>query len=1041
MLFLKVNDCGVILTTSLNVQSKLKPVLTCVAVVCLALAAAHPFMTGSFPLTADGTLHLYRLIAFDHAAGQGDLWSRYVPGMVFGYGAPFFNYYAPLSLYPLAFFHLAGLSFVDAWLAGMVFYTVVGAGGAYLLAKGWGGRLAGFAAAAAYTYSPYVLYDSVWRGTVAEMAALAALPWCFWGLQRLAEANTRRRFLAAVVCLTLFIPLHNVVTLHSAVLLGVYNVFLWWDRGWRWGVFLRVFGAFGLALGVTAFFWLPALGETGYVKINSITESLPEIDVTRNLMDLGGVFALPITADPTQLQQPVPIALGLPQMAFALAALVFRPGVLGGRRSGGLLLLLGGLLVILVFMTTHASAGIWQVIPLIRYSQFPWRLLGPASLLLALAAGLGVAGIAERVGGRWTAGALTAVMMLYAFGWLYPTYYEPPPANTIVDAQDFERETGWIATSSFGEYLPRWSVELPDAGRLAARYAEGTVIPRLEAPDGVVIEEAAWGLTHGRLRLRAAEPQILVFDWFYFPGWYAVMDGEAAAVYPTEPHGLLAVDIPAGEHTLEVGLGLTGLQSAAVVISVVSGVVVLGVLAMARGRALARRIEGDSWRWAVVVGLGLVCLKVFIVDGSQTLFKRERFKDGAAGVEHWVGANFDNKIRLIGYDLLPEAAASGEQVSLNLYWQLLSEKVETDYSSLVVLRDAAGGEIWRTGSFYPGGLATKNWLPGYYVQERLTVEIPANTPPGRYMLDAALFSAAHGQRLDVINAQGNPEDVKVEIGTVIVERPAFGADAPARALMFGARLDDTLALVGVVALPERADVGEEVALEWYWQAVDKPPGDFMTQFVWLNGAGEAAAESPPLPPVVGYGTGAWQAGDVWRGVHHFFIPGRLEAGRYVLAVRLVGAESLPVPLAEVEVSTPPRRFDVPVMSVVMGAEWANGITLLGYDLDIGDAVRLTLHWQAQNDVNVRLRRFVHLVDAAEHIVTQQDGVPVDWTRPTTGWSPGEVISEVITLPLDGVSKGWYSVRVGWYEAVDGRRVRLDEGDYLVVPEIAIGLEE
>jgi uncharacterized membrane protein len=108
---------------------------------CLGLAAAHPFMSGRWLLTADGTLHLYRLVAFDHALRGGDLWPRYAAGMAFGYGAPFFNYYSPLSLYPLEALHWLGLSFQQAWLAGMILYTFVGAAGACLLGARWpGGR-------------------------------------------------------------------------------------------------------------------------------------------------------------------------------------------------------------------------------------------------------------------------------------------------------------------------------------------------------------------------------------------------------------------------------------------------------------------------------------------------------------------------------------------------------------------------------------------------------------------------------------------------------------------------------------------------------------------------------------------------------------------------------------------------------------------------------------------------------------------------------------------------------------------------------------
>src|SRR5574341_214812 len=76
------------------------------AVIALALPFAWPFMRGPFPDSGDGLLNLYRVVALDYAVRHGDLWPRFLAAMHFGYGAPNFNYYSPLSLYAIELIHL-----------------------------------------------------------------------------------------------------------------------------------------------------------------------------------------------------------------------------------------------------------------------------------------------------------------------------------------------------------------------------------------------------------------------------------------------------------------------------------------------------------------------------------------------------------------------------------------------------------------------------------------------------------------------------------------------------------------------------------------------------------------------------------------------------------------------------------------------------------------------------------------------------------------------------------------------------------------------
>ena len=62
------------------------PPLLYVATLCAL--AVQPFLSARFPSSADGKLHLYRLIELDHALRHGILFPRWAPDLVYGYGFP-----------------------------------------------------------------------------------------------------------------------------------------------------------------------------------------------------------------------------------------------------------------------------------------------------------------------------------------------------------------------------------------------------------------------------------------------------------------------------------------------------------------------------------------------------------------------------------------------------------------------------------------------------------------------------------------------------------------------------------------------------------------------------------------------------------------------------------------------------------------------------------------------------------------------------------------------------------------------------------------
>jgi len=71
--------------------------------------------------------------------------------------------------------------------------------------------------------------------------------------------------------------------------------------------------------------------------------------------------------------------------------------------------------------------------------------------------------------------------------------------------------------------------------------------------------------------------------------------------------------------------------------------------------------------------------------------------------------------------------------------------------------------------------------------------------------------------------------------------------------------------------------------------------------------------------------------------------------------------------------------------------------------------------------------FLHLLEPGGTLVAQSDGEPAHWTRPTTGWLPGEVVPDerVIAIPSEAPS-GEYILQAGLY-TLEGGQLRTPDG--------------
>lgn len=145
-------------------------------------------------------------------------------------------------------------------------------------------------------------------------------------------------------------------------------------------------------------------------------------------------------------------------------------------------------------------------------------------------------------------------------------------------------------------------------------------------------------------------------------------------------------------------------------------------------------------------------------------------------------AVFGGHLRLRGYSLLPFATGirAGGTLPLSLFWQPLESLADTDYVVFVHLTrpDDPTPLAQFDGRPMEGGLPTRLWTdPGALLHDDRTIALPADLPPGRYVLRLGVYRAADGTRLPIRAADRQVEDRTLILDTVEV-RPAPGGERP-----------------------------------------------------------------------------------------------------------------------------------------------------------------------------------------------------------------------------------------------------------------------
>ncbi|HLF01809.1 MAG TPA: 6-pyruvoyl-tetrahydropterin synthase-related protein, partial [Anaerolineales bacterium] len=634
----------------------------------LATLAVWPLITRpSLPTLTDAEMHVYRAAEVADSISRGAFYPRWAADFYFGYGYPVFNFYSPFTYHLAAYYGLlTGLGPVAGTKLVLVLAVYIGAGGMYLFGRDRWGGIVGVVSAAAFTFSPYMVYiDPHARGDIPENFAINLAPLMLWTFDRLRRTGSLRHLALCGVLLAALILSHPLMAL---VVYTMLLAFLVWETvisplvpqtylGPHPRQFIpQLAAAIGLGLGLAAVYWLPAgldrsaiqlrnVAGPGYFDFHNFFVSLRELSSPTGYFDLGAT-------EPRFYYN-----LGLAQIVLAAigALTVFSERL---RRTDTFFFLFAS--VAWVYLITPASVNFWEAVPLMVFFQFPTRFLGPAALVFAPLAGNAVRW-AERFDlpdGRIliASSAVCLAAILYsAIPLLYLPEWNEFGKVDALRMISVELQGRALGTTSANDFLPV-DVALvpgPQESVLDSYEAGGPVdrVNRATLPAGATVELLEQKPFYDRYEVNSSTDFVFRVFLFYFPGWTARVDGVEANIDVAQPDGLITVHVPTGKHIVEISFEETLQRSIAWVISMAALIGLAAVIVAAvRRRDDPLGVFPLPWKTGAVLGAVVVAgLGLKLIADQTGAFRYHSSGNSVLIAQYLYYVKLEREVQLLGY--------------------------------------------------------------------------------------------------------------------------------------------------------------------------------------------------------------------------------------------------------------------------------------------------------------------------------------------------------------------------------------------------------
>ena len=488
-----------------------------------AFAVEIPFFFLGTPSGHDVEFHLYTWLEVLSQWKQGILHPHWATLAHFAYGEPRFIFYPPAS-----WTFGALLSSIFPWVLVPTVYVwlaLVAAGvSMFMLGRQWLDRRDATFAAVIYAVNPYHLVTVYWRSAFAELLASALVPILLMLVLR-AEQKSQRAILslAAVLAGAWLVNAPAAVMIHYSLAL-LLVVVAWQRRSPR----VLIVGAAAVALGaaLAAFYLLPAVYEQRWVNIaQAVSPGSRPLD--------NFLFVHTSDAEHDAFNRLISWVAAM-EIILTLAAAWAARGWRSRNRPLWYALTIWGAACGALMLAI--SNSLWEILPKLRFMQFPWRwslCLGvPFTLLLTLTVK------------RWTSRALLYLAMLGVLGFVWH-HFQPPWWDTAADLREMQDNmTNGKGYEGTDEYTPAGA----DASSIDQEARRVTV----DGAARAAIHVSLWDAEEKVLTATMSAPDNLVLRLFNYPAWRVEVNGRPVNAATREGSGQMLIPVGTGFNSVRI---------------------------------------------------------------------------------------------------------------------------------------------------------------------------------------------------------------------------------------------------------------------------------------------------------------------------------------------------------------------------------------------------------------------------------------------------------------------------------------------------------
>ena len=527
--------------------------------------------SGYFPMHDD--TQVARVVVMGRALREGQFPVRWVSDLGYGYGYPIYNFYGPLPYYLGGAFYAAGVNSVVATKIMFGFGAILASLTMYCLLEPWFGIVLAITGAVLFSYAPYHAVDIYVRGAVGEYWAIGFLPLVIYGFTMMFDNQRQRKgIIAGGIGLAGVILSHTILG-YLTVGLVMTGIVVYWFTGlirknFERRMLIGPLAIVAVGLGVSAFFWIPALVEMKSTSVSAMITNAPTVffdhfvcpaQLWNSPWGFGG--SVPGCVDGLSFK------LGKPEIGMAILGLLTMIVVVMKKKiaeTRSLMVIAGATLIISLLGVLEISKPIWSLVPNYTFIQYPWRLLSFTIVSCGMIGVYPFILIRNRGVRIIVAIALIAICIVVNAKLFRPQYLYPVNSNQLESATDLRFRVSKISD----EYLPS-GIPKPKNPSEVVR----DVIQADSPMKSRVVQNTATDL---KVVVESKTTQRIQIQRAYFPGWIYFVNGQP--MIPTIAHALPSVVVSEGTSVIESRFTNTPIRLVGNVMSIISIVFIGGIL-------------------------------------------------------------------------------------------------------------------------------------------------------------------------------------------------------------------------------------------------------------------------------------------------------------------------------------------------------------------------------------------------------------------------------------------------------------------------------